>query len=105
MAVSVWIPATAIILAGFGLLGVSLGFITPAMTTGVLTASPPSMAGLASGVLNAGRQVGGAIGVALMGTLVQMHHERGMVLSFMLALALSGVTAAAAQRAIPQPPR
>ena len=37
---------------------------------------PPSMAGLASGTLNAGRQVGGAIGVALMGTLVQMPRTR-----------------------------
>jgi DHA2 family methylenomycin A resistance protein-like MFS transporter len=101
MAVSVWIPATVVILLGFGLLGVALGYITPAMTTGVLTLSPPSMAGLASGILNAGRQVGGAVGVALMGTLVQMHNERGMVVSFTVALALFGVIAVAAQRAIP----
>jgi len=105
MAASVWIPATGVILLGFGLLGVSLGYVTPAMTTGVLTASPPSMAGLASGILNAGRQVGGAVGVALMGTLVQIHHERGMVVSFVVALALSGVVASAAQRAIPEPTR
>jgi DHA2 family methylenomycin A resistance protein-like MFS transporter len=105
MAASVWIPATGVILLGFGLLGVSLGYVTPAMTTGVLTVSPPSMAGLASGILNAGRQVGGAVGVALMGTLVQIHHERGMVLSFVVALALSGVVASAAQRAIPEPTR
>jgi len=105
MAASVWIPATGVILLGFGLLGVSLGYVTPAMTTGVLTASPPSMAGLASGILNAGRQVGGAVGVALMGTLVQIHNERGMVVSFVVALALSGVVASAAQRAIPEPTR
>jgi|KBSSwiStaDraftv2_1062776.scaffolds.fasta_scaffold55502_2 DHA2 family methylenomycin A resistance protein-like MFS transporter len=105
MALSVWIPATGVILLGFGLLGVSLGYITPAMTTGVLTASPPSMAGLASGTLNAGRQVGGAIGVALMGTLMQMHHEPGMVVAFTVALALSGVAAVAARRAIPEPTR
>jgi len=105
MAASVWVPATGVILVGFGLLGVSLGYTSPAMTTGVLTASPPSMAGLASGILNAGRQVGGAVGVALMGTLVQMHHEPGMVVSFIMAVALSGVVAAAAQRAIPEPTR
>jgi DHA2 family methylenomycin A resistance protein-like MFS transporter len=105
MAASVWIPAPVVILVGFGLLGVALGYITPAMTTGVLTVSPPSMAGLASGTLNAGRQVGGAIGVALMGTLVQMHQDRGMIVSFIVALALSGVAAAAAQRAIPEPTR
>src|SRR5262245_9676752 len=87
MAASVWVPATGVILVGFGLLGVALGYTSPAMTTGVLTASPPSMAGLASGILNAGRQVGGAVGVALMGTLVQMHHETGMLVSFVVALA------------------
>jgi DHA2 family methylenomycin A resistance protein-like MFS transporter len=105
MAVSVWAPATGVILLGFGLLGVSLGYIGPAMTTGVLTVSPPSMAGLASGILNAGRQVGGAVGVALMGTLVQMHHDRGMVVSFIVALALFGAVAAAAHSAIPEPKR
>jgi DHA2 family methylenomycin A resistance protein-like MFS transporter len=61
------------------------------------------MSGLASGTLNAGRQVGGAIGVALMGTLVQMHHERGMFVSFAVALALFAVVALWAQRAHPEP--
>jgi DHA2 family methylenomycin A resistance protein-like MFS transporter len=103
MAISVWMPATVVILIGFGLLGVALGYVTPAMTTGVLTSSPPAMAGLASGILNAGRQVGGAVGVALMGTLVQMHQERGMVVSFVVALVLFGVIATRAQRALPGP--
>jgi len=103
MALSVWVPATGIILVGFGLLGAALGYVTPAMTTGVLTSSPAPMAGLASGILNAGRQVGGSIGVALMGTLVQMHQGRGMVVSFVVTLMLFGVIAAAAQRVIPEP--
>ena len=105
MAISVWLPATAVILAGFGLLGVALGYVTPAMTTGVLASSPPAMAGLASGILNAGRQVGGAIGVALMGTLVQVHNERGMLLSCVVALMLFGVIGMRAQRALPAPER
>jgi DHA2 family methylenomycin A resistance protein-like MFS transporter len=105
MALSVWVPATVVILVGFGLLGISLGYITPAMTTGVLTASPAAMSGLASGILNAGRQVGGAVGVALMGTLVQMHHDAGMVVSFTVALVSFGVVAVAAQRTIPDPGR
>jgi DHA2 family methylenomycin A resistance protein-like MFS transporter len=75
------------------------------MTTGVLTTSPPAMSGLASGILNAGRQVGGAIGVALMGTLVQMHHDLGMVVSFAVALALFAVVAWWASRSIPEPGR
>jgi len=103
MVVSVWVPATGVVLVGFGLLGAALGYVTPAMTTGVLTSSPSGMAGVASGILNAGRQVGGAIGVALMGTLVQMHHDRGMVVAFTVALVLFGGIAAGATRAIPRP--
>lgn len=103
MALSVWVPATAIILVGFGLLGVALGYVTPAMTTGVLTSSPAPMSGVASGILNAGRQVGGAVGVALMGTLMQMHRDRGMLVSFTVALVLFAIVAINAHRAIPTP--
>src|SRR4029434_2859984 len=45
MALSVWVPNTSVILLGLGLLGVSMGFITPAMTTGVLTSSPAETSG------------------------------------------------------------
>jgi MFS family permease len=87
LALSVWRPALSVILLGLALLGVALGYITPAMTTGVLTASPPAMSGLASG------------------TLMQMHHERGMVVSFAVAMALFAVIALWASRAIPEPLR
>jgi MFS transporter, DHA2 family, methylenomycin A resistance protein len=56
---------------GLGLLGISMGVIMPAMTAGVLISSAPENSGLASGVLNSTRQVGGTIGVALLGTLMQ----------------------------------
>ena len=99
--VSVLAPATIFILLGLLLIGVSLGYVTPAMTTGVLAASPASMSGLASGILNAGRQVGGAVGVALMGTLVEMHATSGMVVAFAIALVLFAMVGVAAHRAIP----
>jgi DHA2 family methylenomycin A resistance protein-like MFS transporter len=102
LAVSVWLPATGVILLGLGLLGTALGYVTPAMTTGVLVSSPSAMSGLASGILNAGRQIGGAIGVALMGTLVQMHGGRGMAASFVVSLLLFGAVAAGARRVIPE---
>ena len=105
LAVSVLVPATIVILLGLLLLGISLGYVTPAMTTGVLAASPASMSGLASGILNAGRQVGGAVGVALMGTLVQMHAASGMVVAFAIAVVLFAIVGVAAQRAIPEPGR
>jgi DHA2 family methylenomycin A resistance protein-like MFS transporter len=87
MALSLWTSGSAPILVGLGLLGIAMGYIMPAMTTGVLTSSPAEMSGRASGILNAGRQVGGSLGVAMMGTLVQMQHGRGMLLSFALVLA------------------
>jgi DHA2 family methylenomycin A resistance protein-like MFS transporter len=40
----------------------------------VVEAAPPSQAGIASGALNASRQVGGALGIALLGTLVAAGH-------------------------------
>ncbi|RKN43786.1 MFS transporter [Streptomyces hoynatensis] len=53
------------LLAGFG-----LGLVVPAMTNAMLGSVRPAQAGLASGVLNASRQLGGLIGVAVMGLLV-----------------------------------
>lgn len=100
MAVSLWTPGSAAILIGLGLLGIAMGYIMPAMTTGVLTSSPPEMSGRASGILNAGRQVGGSLGVAMMGTLVQMQHVRGMLISFALVLVGFLVMALVSARAI-----
>ncbi len=54
----------ALVAAGFG-----MAFTMPAATTTVVEAAPPERAGVASGAINAGRQVGSTIGVALMGTL------------------------------------
>jgi DHA2 family methylenomycin A resistance protein-like MFS transporter len=54
-----------LVAAGFG-----MAFTMPAATTAIIAAAPAERAGIASGVLNASRQAGGAIGVALLGTLV-----------------------------------
>ncbi|HEX3446092.1 MAG TPA: MFS transporter [Chthoniobacterales bacterium] len=56
---------------GLGLLGISMGTIMPAMTAGVLVSAAPENSGLASGLLNSMRQVGGTVGVALLGTAMQ----------------------------------
>ena len=48
-----------------------MGSIMPAMTAGVLVSSDPQNSGLASGLLNSARQVGGTLGVALLGTIMQ----------------------------------
>jgi DHA2 family methylenomycin A resistance protein-like MFS transporter len=45
-----------------------------AATSAVVEAAPPGQAGIASGALNASRRVGGAPGIALLGTLVAASH-------------------------------
>jgi len=73
------------ILLGLGVLGIGMGVIMPAMTSGVLTSAPTEISGLASGILNSSRQMGGTLGVALMGTFVQQHQAGGLLFSFILA--------------------
>ena len=64
-------PASAYsqILAGLVLLPAGIGTTVPVMTACLLGAVPGCRAGVASGALNAVRQAGGAIGVALLGGL------------------------------------
>ena len=79
-------------------IGFGLSVTMPAMTTAVMTSTPQERAGIASGVLNASRQVGGVFGVALLGSLVgaQASFVPGMYraavaagLAFLLACALT----------------
>jgi DHA2 family methylenomycin A resistance protein-like MFS transporter len=71
LTIAAFSPAFWPVPVGLGLLGISMGAIVPAMTAGVLISSAPENSGLASGVLNSARQVGGTIGVALLGTIMQ----------------------------------
>jgi DHA2 family methylenomycin A resistance protein-like MFS transporter len=61
---SLWLVTGGSILLGL----VSLAM--PAMTAVVVSAVGPERAGIASGVLNAARQAGGALGVAVLGSLL-----------------------------------
>jgi DHA2 family methylenomycin A resistance protein-like MFS transporter len=60
-------PVLAVVMgtAGFG-----MSMVMPAATAAVMEAAPPDRGGIASGVINAARQAGGVLGVALLGTLV-----------------------------------
>ena len=54
-----------------GLLLVSMGAFVPApLSVAVIASAPDDQSGVVSGVLNAMRQTGGAIGVAILGSLV-----------------------------------
>jgi DHA2 family methylenomycin A resistance protein-like MFS transporter len=57
-------------LPGFVLIPAGMGLAVPAMTTAILSSVDRARSGTASAVLNAARQVGGAIGVAAFGALV-----------------------------------
>jgi MFS transporter, DHA2 family, methylenomycin A resistance protein len=80
---------TAVLLALLVPVGVGAGTTVPPITAALLDAIDPASAGLASGVLNAGRQVGGAIGYALFGALIA--GSAGFIAGMHLSLAI-GVT-------------
>ncbi len=66
--------------------GLGMSFTMPAMTAAVIAAAPADRSGIASAVLNASRQVGGTLGVALLVSLVR----HGFIAGLHLALACAG---------------
>jgi MFS transporter, DHA2 family, methylenomycin A resistance protein len=100
--------------------GAGVGLALPAVVTTAVTAAPPDRAGLASGINNAARQIGGTLGVALLGGLVSgTTSASGTSASatgikaallvdaavYLLGAAVSVRTLPAAGPAIPIPPR
>lgn len=82
--------APTAIIVGLAVLGL-LSLAMPAMTSVALDAAPQGHAGLAGGSLNTTRQVGGAVGVALLGAVIDADGERG---GFTVALAGAAVVCA-----------
>jgi DHA2 family methylenomycin A resistance protein-like MFS transporter len=54
---------------GFILVGAGAGALVPGTTHAAMSEVPPTVSGVASGLLNAGRQIGTAIGLAVLGTI------------------------------------
>lgn len=54
-----------LMIAGFG-----IGLIVPAMTNAMISSAGSQYVGIASGVLNASRQIGGLLGISVMGLIV-----------------------------------
>lgn len=69
------------------ILGGGLALVLPAMTETALAHAPHTQSGIASGMLNVSRQVGGVIGVAILGALVGNPQTflPGMHLAFVIA--------------------
>ena len=79
----------ALLVAPMAAAGFGMALTMPAATASVLEAAPADRGGIASGVVNAARQAGGVLGVALLGTLVS-----GSSLSDVLPTALIAAAAA-----------
>ncbi|MEV7887082.1 MFS transporter [Streptomyces sp. NPDC002817] len=77
--------------------GTGGGLAVPSVTSLLLDRVPAQRAGTASGVLNASRQLGGALSVAVFGALVSHHAQflHGLRTSLLIAALLVVLTAAA----------
>jgi DHA2 family methylenomycin A resistance protein-like MFS transporter len=79
----------AVILLPLLSIGAGVPLILPPVTSVVLASVNRPQVGLASATLNAGRQVGSAAGVAVLGSLVSAGHN--FVAGFRVAMIVSGV--------------
>ncbi|MBX5492191.1 MAG: MFS transporter [Chloroflexi bacterium] len=62
----------ALVLGLLGLLGAGLGVFTPANNSAIMASAPPRRRGVAAGLLNMTRSLGTSLGVATVGTLLQV---------------------------------
>jgi DHA2 family methylenomycin A resistance protein-like MFS transporter len=77
------IIAVLLLAIGFG-----ISFTMPAMTTAVIASAPKQRSGIAAAVLNASRQVGSALGVALLGSMVSQ--RQAFIPGMHVALVIAG---------------
>jgi MFS transporter, DHA2 family, methylenomycin A resistance protein len=82
------------------LVGVGGAFTVPPIASLILDSVPGQLAGTASGVLNTSRQLGGSLGVAIFGALVNVsaNFQAGLRLSYLAAAVLLVATVLASLR-------
>ena len=61
-------------LIAYALFGAGLGMVNPAISNSAVNGMPLAQAGVAAAIASTGRQVGSALGVAVAGTVVSVHH-------------------------------
>jgi MFS transporter, DHA2 family, methylenomycin A resistance protein len=91
------------IIPGLTLIPAGIGITVPLMTAALLGSVPQSKSGVASGVLNAVRQAGGAIGVALLGSLATQTLHDVFLLAAILLIAASVIAACLIRTTRPVP--
>lgn len=64
--------------AGLAVTGLGVGMISPALAAAAMGAVPPARAGMAGGALNTARQLGMALGIAVLGAVFQSGLEDGL---------------------------
>ena len=74
----------------FLLAGVGIALTVPSVMTAGLAGTGPERAGIGSGVINTARQVGGAMGVALFGSLIGAAGGDAFVAGMRVSIALAG---------------
>ncbi len=86
LATGLLLPSSVFTGAGSLLIGL-ISLAMPAMTAAVVGAAGAEHAGVASGVLNAARQSGGALGVAVLGSLLGRGHALSLHVPLLVATA------------------
>ncbi len=92
----------ALLLAGLVLLGIGQALATTPATTAIVSSLPASKQGVASAVNDAAREVGGALGIAVLGSALASRYTAGtpdpagFVDGFGLAMTIAAGTVAAA---------
>jgi DHA2 family methylenomycin A resistance protein-like MFS transporter len=86
-------PTASVIdmLPGLALIPAGMGLAVPAMTTSILGSVERHLAGTASAVLNAARQVGGAAGVAVFGAMAAAGGDNQVLSGVRDTLAISAM--------------
>ncbi|WP_165423687.1 MFS transporter [Ktedonosporobacter rubrisoli] len=72
------------------LIGSGVGLAGPQLITAMLLHTPQGRAGIAGGVLNAARQTGGALGVALLGIFISQDHPALLINGLHIAAVIAG---------------
>jgi len=80
-------PMTAVIM----LAGVGIALTVPSVMTAGLAGTGPERVGIGSGVINTARQIGGAMGVALFGSLIGTAGGDVFVVGMRVSIALAGL--------------
>lgn len=81
---SYWLMVFPMLFAGSG-----IALAIPAITNATLASVHSNQAGIASGILNVARQVGGVIGVSLFGTLISGNTDNQFIYGMHVALIIS----------------